>query len=191
MKLLWTGSDAYMMIDISKRKLRKRPYWMIIRLIVKFLDYANIEGHLTNAEWIREELKQFGLKRPIDIMLTPLKYNTPFKKIAHEGINVLYYKPPRKEIKWRDWLYGIDFIEKLKEEYKGKVNFIEVDQSYDMQNIFPIVDLYIRPNRHDGYSRLIRECQIQKIPYYWSHKDPDYNKMKQTLNEIIENNRKI
>ena len=185
MRLLWTGTDALMMIDISKRKLRKKPFWLVMRLVIKFLDWVHVEGHLTNATWIKEELQRFGLKKPIDIMMTPLKHTTAYPKKKHEGINVLYYKPPRGDLKWRDWLYGIDLIDRLEEEYKGIVNFIVVDQTQDMAKVFPITDLYIRPNRHDGHSRLIRECDIQKIPYYWTHKDPDYNQLKAKLDKYI------
>jgi len=180
-----------MMHDISKRKLRKKPFWLVLRLVMKFLDRVYVENHFVNAWWIRQELEKAGFKRPIEIMLTPLKYKTPLIKREHEGVNVMYYKPPRKDLKWRDWLYGIDLIEKLKEEYKDKVKFIEVDQSYDMEWVFPDIDLYIRPNRHDGYSRLIRECEIQEIPYYWSHENPDYDEMKKKLDEVIENCRKV
>jgi len=183
MRLLWTGTDALMMIDISKRKLRKKPFWLVMRLVIKFLDWVHVEGHLTNAPWIKEELQQFGLKKPIDIMLTPLKHVIAYPKKQHKGINVLYYKPPRDDVKWRDWLYGIDLIDRLKKECD--VNFIEVDRSQDMAEIFPIIDLYIRPNRHDGYSRLIRECDVQNIPYYWTHKDPDYDQLKTNVDKFI------
>jgi hypothetical protein len=189
MKILWTGTDALMMHDISKRKLRKKPFWLVLRMVMKFLDRVYVENHFVNAEWIRHELLQSGFKRPIQIMMTPLKYNKPFPKREHDTVNVLYYKPPRKDLKWRDWLYGIDLIEKLMEEYKGRVNFIGVDQSFDMKHVFPFVDLYIRPNRHDGYSRLIRECDIQGIPYYWSYENPSYTKMKEVLDEVIKNHR--
>lgn len=188
MRLFWTGTDALMMIDISKRRLRKRPFWLVMRIIIKFLDLVHVEGHITNAPWIKEELKQFGLKRPIDIMLTPIKHTSAYPKQEHDGLNVLYYKPPRTDVRWRDWLYGIDLIEMLINEYGEKINFIEVDQTQNMEDVFPIIDLYIRPNRHDGYSRLIRECDIQNIPYYWSYKNPDYNKLKDKVDECIQKN---
>ena len=111
MRLFWTGTDALMMIDVSGRKLRKKPFWWVMRIIIKFLDMVHVEGHLTNAPWIKEELERFGLKRPIDIMLTPLKHTEAYPKKRHDGINVLYYKPPRADVKWRDWLYGIDLID--------------------------------------------------------------------------------
>jgi hypothetical protein len=192
MKIVWTGTDALMMHDSLKRwKLRKKLFWLSVRLIVRLLDLLYVEKHLTNAPWIKKELEDFGLKKSIEIFMTPLKYNEPFPKREHDTVNVLYYKPPRKYVKFRDWLYGIDLINRLIEEYKGKVNFIEVDQSFDMKDIFPIVDLYIRPNRHDGYSRLIRECDIQGIPYYWSYENPSYTKMKEVLDEVIKNHRTI
>ena len=56
-----------------------------------------------------------------------------------------------------------------------------------MEEVFPIIDLYIHPNRHDGYSRLIRECDIQNIPYYWTHENPNYNQLKAKVAESINN----
>jgi hypothetical protein len=53
------------------------------------------------------------------------------------------------------------------------MNFIKVDGSQDMSKIYPITDFYLRPNRHDGSSRMIRECEINEIPYYHSTKKPD------------------
>ena len=191
MKLFWTGTDVLMLRNWRKRKLLKRPYWIAFRLLVKFLDMTIIEGHLTNCELLKKELIEFGFKKPIEIQLTPLKHNEKYKKTPHETFNVLYYAPQQSDQKFYDWLYGIDLIRKLKKQYSYPVQFISVDGKDAMERIYPLIDMYIRPNRHDGYSRMIRECEIQEIPYYWSQENPSYSKMKFKLDHEIIKSGKI
>lgn len=186
MKLSWTGTDVMRLNNTYKRKLLKRPYWILFRLIVRFFDMTMIEGHTTNCEWLREELLEFGFKKKIEIQLTPLKHPEWYQKVPHTLFNVLYYKPPQPDIKFRDWVYGVDLIQRLRKEYMKTIQFISVDGEDDMKRIYPLIDMYLRPNRHDGYSRMVRECDIQGIPYYWSHKDPDYDEMKKILDDEIE-----
>jgi len=181
MKLLWTGTDVMMLLNKRVRKLLKRPYWILFRLIVRFLDMTMIEGHATNSELLKRELKEFGFKKKIEIILTPLKHTVKYPKIKHDSFNVLYYEPHLKKDKFWHHLYGIDLIERLKEDCPT-ATFISVDGKADMSKVYPIIDFYVRPNRHDGNSRMVRECDIQEIPYYWSDEKPDYNAM---LNKII------
>ncbi|KKM64873.1 hypothetical protein LCGC14_1496960 [marine sediment metagenome] len=185
MKLSWTGTDVLMLNNRRKRKLLKRPYWIAFRLLVKFLDMTIIEGHLTNCELLKKELIEFGFKKPIEIQLTPLKHNEKYKKTPHETFNVLYYAPEQSDQKFIDWLYGLDLIRRLEKQYSHPVQFVSVDGKDDMERIYPKIDMYIRPNRHDGFSRMVRECEIQEIPYYWSQENPVYYKMKFKLDEII------
>ncbi len=183
MKLLWTGTDVLMLKNRHLRKLSKRPYWIAFKVVVKFLDRFIIDGHVTNSELLKKELKDIGFKKEIEIMLTPLKHIEKYKKIKHSSFNVLYYRPTMSDKKFRDWLYGIDLIERLKKDCSA--SFIPIDGTADMKDIYPIIDMYIRPNRHDGNSRIIRECIIQEIPYYWSDQNPNYEEMKKRLNDEI------
>ena len=191
MKLMWTGTDVFMLNNWRKRKLLKRPYWIVFRILVKFLDRTMIEGHVTNSELLKKELEEFGFKKKIELMLTPLNHIFKYPKAEHTPFNVLYYKPPRSDLKFRDWLYGIDLIERLRKEYSYPVLFTSVDGGDDMSRIYPLIDFYVRPNRHDGNSRMTRECDVQEIPYYWSNENPDYDEMKKALNEAIKKSRKV
>ena len=182
MKLFWTGTDTLMLLDLSQRKLLKKPYWLIFRIIVKILDRFCIEGHFTNSELLKRDLQKFGVKKPIEIHQTPLLHSEAYPKIRHDGFNVLYYCPPRSDPKFRDWLYGIDLIRKLKKALP-QINFFCADKSLDMAEVYPLMDFYIRPNRHDGNSRMIRECEIQNIAYYWSNENPDYFEMTQAIED--------
>ena len=193
MRLFWTGTDALMMVDLSKRKLRKRPFWLVMRVIVKFLDRHALESHITNWPGISMELRQFGVKKPIELRLTPLKYTKKLERVPHRSFNILYYKPYGTYPKFRDWLYGIDLIERLKKDIP-EANFIEVglgtDAERNMELVYPHIDFMVRPNRHDGYSRMVRECDIQDISYYWSDTNPDYELMRKKVYEAIQNHRK-
>ena len=185
MKLSWSGSDVLRLTNRRREKLLKRPYWIIFRLLVRFLDQTMIAGHLTNSELLKRELIEFGFKKPIEIQLTPLKHTEKYKKIPHEEFNVLYYMPHKSDLKWRDWLYGIDLITKLEGQYSSPVQFISVSGKDDMRHLYPRIDMYLRPNRHDGNSRMVRECIIQGIPYYWSDENPSYDEMKKQLDHEI------
>jgi hypothetical protein len=44
-----------------------------------------------------------------------------------------------------------------------------------MDDIYPLIDFYLRPNRHDGDPRMVRECIENGIPYYHSKSDPSVN----------------
>ena len=59
---------------------------------------------------------------------------------------------------------------KLK-ELLHDVNWIVVDGTQDMAKVYPIVDFYYRPTRHDGSPYMIRECRANNIPYYWEGYD--------------------
>jgi hypothetical protein len=88
------------------------------------------------------------------------------KKISHKGFNVLIYRP--LETKFNRWLYGLDLIDKLKTLYNREVTFIEADGGLNLKHYYPYIDAYIRPTRHDGFPRMVRECKVNNIPYYWS-----------------------
>ena len=65
------------------------------------------------------------------------------------------------------------------------INIIEINGNDDMELIYPIIDFYARPNRHDGNPRMIRECQINNIPYYHSYSDPNLTDLINEQNNTI------
>lgn len=171
MKLFWTGTDSLMLIDFSMRKLSKRPYWFVFRILVKIMDLF-IEGHYCDSENIAANLRKFGTRKKIRVFHDKLNHTKIYPEKNHEGFNVIYYNPvKRKDKKFIRWLYGLDIIEQVKNEM-SHINFIELDGTKDMAEIYPITDFMLRPNRHDGASRIRQECEIQRIPYYWTCKNP-------------------
>lgn len=179
MRLVWTGTDSLMLIDVSKRSFRKKVVWIMFRFIVWVLDRFYVEGHYVDSKNLGDNLRKFGVIRPIRVRPDPVKYQIKLPKIAHNGFNVLYYCPD-PDNKFNRWLYGYDIYKVVKEQLPA-INFIHVDGSQSLRDIYPITDFYLRCNRHDGASRMVQECQIQEIPYYHSQKDPDINEI---INEI-------
>jgi hypothetical protein len=185
MKLFWTGTDSLMLVDYSMRRFTKKPYWFVFRILVRIMEIF-VEGHFCIAENIKENLERFGVKKPIWIVDTHLKHTKKYRKKKDEGFNIIYYSPKGGDRQFRRWLYGIDLIETVKSMVDG-VNFIELDGSADMKEIYPIADFLLRPNRHDAVSRMRLECEIQDIPYYWTFKNPDLQDMLNSINNELNN----
>ena len=150
-----------------------------MRLFAWIADRFYISTHYADSQLIADELKAFGMTKPIEVLLDKLKYTEKYEKIAHEGFNVLVMikNRPKKDQKLRDWIYGIDIIKDIEKKCRQlpKINLVVVDGTKDMSKIYPIIDFYLRPNRHDGSSRMRQECEIQEIPYYWTNKNPNKN----------------
>jgi len=163
-----------MLVDYSMRSFRKKVYWWIFRRLIKIMEHF-IEGHYCDAENIADNLRKFGTRGEIKIVEDELKHSEKYPKEKHQKFNVLYYFPSdAKDKTFARWLYGWDIFLWVRGYFieNHDISFFIVDGRADMKNVYPIVDFYLRPNRHDGASRLRRECDIQGIPYYWSKKDP-------------------
>lgn len=179
---MWTGTDSLMMVDVSKRTFRKKVVWLLFRWIIKFLDKHYVQEHYIDSLNLKDNLVAAGLVKPIKVRPDPVKYQVKLPKIQHEGFNVLYYCPDTDN-KFIRWLYGYDIFESVKEHFPT-INFIHVDGSQNMKDIYPITDFYLRCNRHDGASRMVQECQIQDIPYYHSQRDPDTDEIIKKIRSV-------
>jgi len=169
MKAFWTGTDSLMLVDFSMRKWYKKPYWIIFRLFARLLNLF-VQEHYAVSTLVASHLNDFGFKNVV-IHKDHVWHEKKYPKIEHEGFNVLYCCHTKGDREFNEWLYGRDIYLKLKAEL-SECNFIEVDGSQDMSKFYPITDFYLRPNRHDGHSRMIEECKINEIPYYHSNQDP-------------------
>ena len=185
MKLFWTGTDSLMLVDYSMRKIKKRPYWFVFRILTRKLEYF-IEAHYCDSENVADNIKKFGTRKKVIVKHDHVSYPERFNKKKHKGFNVIYYNPKSRADKdFLKWLYGIDIIEKAK-GILPELNWIELDGTKDMKEIFPIADFCLRPNRHDGASRMIQECKINNIPFYHTYSNTaDINNIvKQIKNEL-------
>ena len=184
MKLFWTGTDVLFMNTIPPgTRLRFKIKILAFRYLAKIMQ-SFIEANYVVSEHLLSELNL----RKMEVMPDRVKYSQKYKKVRHKGIKVLYYHPKDKNNpKFIRWLYGIDIIDHLKVMFP-EVLWIRADGTMDLSKIFPFVDYYVRPNRHDGHPRLIDECIINEIPYYWSKSDPDSNEIIKGLTNIIKGN---
>ena len=174
MRLYWTGTDSLMLIDYSKRTFRKKVYWQLFRWWIKFAEYF-IQGHIATNSQIKHNLVRFGFRKPIEIRETPIEAKV-YPKRRHDKFTILYYYPTldnNLEEEFKDWLYANDIAWFVLSELTFHYKIIEVNGTEDMSEIYPYVDFYLRPNRHDESSRMIRECKANKISYYWSVTNPD------------------
>lgn len=169
------------MIDRSKRSLRKKIYWMLAKIAVRLIE-PFIQCHMVNSHNIKNNLHKMGVKKDIEFLDLPLCYADPQPKVKHDGFNVLYYFPDNFSDGFAKWLYGYDIFLKVQNTFKD-VNFIIVNGSSDMSKIYPITDFYLRCNRHDGHSHMIRECEIQGIPYYYSTTFPSVSDVVDAINK--------
>lgn len=177
MKMFWTGTDSLMLVDVSKRSFRKKIVWIIFRWIVKFLDRFYVEEHYVDAEWLSTNLAAFGVTKPVRVMKDKIKYSEKLpRKVTNDRFVVMYYLPGGAlASKFKKWLYGFDIYLQIKHQLTEHTNtpitYIMVTGKTDMNSLLPYVDAYIRPNRHDGSSRLVQECELQGIPVLRTHTD--------------------
>ena len=171
MNLTWTGSDVLFATKFLKHsKKSKWLYFMAMRIFAKIADRF-VQKHIVVSPHLIAELKPLKLKKPFGVMENPVWYGQMPKR-KHKGFIVLYYRAKGKNQPFRDWVYGYDIYSELVRMFP-EIIFLEVNGDNDMTTIYPIVDFYLRPNRHDGAPRMVRECEINNIPYYWSRENPD------------------
>ena len=147
--------------------------------------------HWAVSHAIMDKLNQFGIqnvhyKPDFSKCYLCLK---PCPKIPHEGFNVVVYMPPPKESlfgnnrAYVEWVYGFDIIREVMQRFPA--NWIVVDGSQCMCDVWPYADAYIRPNRHDGAPRMVMEAKRLHIPTYWDREfKPTTEKVINFLEEL-------
>jgi len=166
----WMGTDAltmwYFPPGKSKIKiiLHRIKMWLIGPLVAHWVTGERLLYDLPSQTRNRARIKYW-----------PSKYQTKVEKKAHKGFNVLYYNPPNST--FNRWKYGLDLIEEIKQRVDG-VNWMAVDGSQDMNKIYAITDLYIRPSRHDGEPRMNIECQLNDIPMVYSYDENEASSLR-------------
>ena len=178
----WMGTDALTLVKNPPGNriwhLKLIFYRLKWRILMRFFD-----EHWVTEKHLGEYLKKYRVKE-VKIKHDEYKYGK-MKKKKHTGFNILYYCPTKPVnlggMKYIHWLYGYDVFLELEKNLTG-FNFIHISGDSDMSKVYPLTDIYIRPNRHDGYARMIDECEANNIPVIKSENfKPD---IKYFINEI-------
>ena len=104
-------------------------------------------------------------------------------------MRILVYYPDNAPKKIdRDWLYGVDIITELEKRHP-EWTFQHVNGSTEKAELYRNVDVYLRPNRHDGTPIMVLESQVLGIPIVWSYekgyyKEPDVDEIENRLRDI-------
>lgn len=170
----FTGSDARWLVCTHPTDLRKVPYIWLHRLRCWLLKWV-VSEYVIPHEYLANFIRLFDPRARFRVVPSTLRYTEVLPKVPHKEFNIMYYYPEREYNKrYCRWCYGADVVEQIVRHYNyhPHVRFIRVDGSKDLTKIFPYVDFYLRPNRHDGDARLKRECELQGIPVYWSQCNP-------------------
>lgn len=167
----WVGTDALIM-RLYPPGMKKR-HVLLHRIKMRLL------GPLISEHWVVSESLLRSLPK-LSAKIVPMLYKpTVYKKIPHAGCNVLVYQPGRND--YEKWVYGWDITQDLIRRWP-QLSWHIVDGKADMSKVYPRIDLYIRPTRHDGDPRMVREAVINNIPYYWSQDgDPNVKEISQWL----------
>lgn len=163
----WLGTDA---LTLVKNPPGNRIWHLKLKLYrMKWMILKRFFTHWAVHENLNVYLKQFGIFAKI--VVDPPMYPEKVSKIKHDGFNILYYRPHPANLggqKYINRYYGYDIYQRVKEYFKDKdIRFKEVDGTEDLSKVYPYTDAYIRPNHWDGMPRMVLECQINEIPYYW------------------------
>lgn len=168
---VWVGTDVLLLhrFPPGRGKLSTIKHRLEDQLVNQL-----VHEHWINGERIRDEFMAVTRRRNVK-EIHWLGNNFFANKVKHDTINVAYYHPRNDE--YSRWVYGIDIIEKVIADSDETIfNFIKLDGRRAMSQVYPILDAYIRPTRHDGWPRMIHECQMNNIPFYWSMESLPTNK---------------
>lgn len=169
----WMGTDVLKLTTYPPGKFTWRFRIFAERLLWKILEPL-IDRHFIVHPRLSKCLIDFGIsERKISVKIDKGICNyclKPCTKKPHTGFNVAYYYPgDGGNVKYKRWVYGMDIIDELIKKYPN-LNWIHLDGNKDMCEIYPVLDAYIRPSKHDGFPRIVLECVYHNIPYYWDEK---------------------
>lgn len=179
----WMGTDALTMWFFPPGK----NFLMVIlhRIKMLLLEPFIYQHWVTGSRLIKSLDKVWFIKsNKVKVVYWPGNILRVSEKQKHDTFNILYYHP-KNSGKFENWVYGIDVIEGLKERL-SQVNWMRVDGNQDMRKIYPVIDLYIRPSRHDGAPRINLECQENGIPVLFSEDgNPTVEWFESEITEVI------
>lgn len=186
----WMGTDALTLVEFPPGKFSWKVKIVFKRILMKIFDRLIFEHWVVHKN-LGKHLFDFGINpQKIKIAVHPPKHQKKFRKIKHDGINILYFcRGHRSNNKFKRWKYGEDLFEQVKAQVDG-VNWIVIKGTKgneDISEYIPLTDAYIRPSRHDGLPRLLLICELNDIPVYYRE---DFKPEVAEVVEFIENVKK-
>lgn len=167
----WIGTDAYTLVN-DPPSASKLWHWKLKLYRLKWKFLKRYFTHWAVHENLTIYLKRFGIDA--EVRVWPADYPKRIEKKPHEGFNILYYRPAKYANlggwTYLNWYYGHEIFLSVKKYFKNfqDINFIIADGTADdIDDLYAISDIYIRPNRWDGHPRMTQECEIKEIPFYW------------------------
>ena len=159
----WVGTDA-LMLEYFPPGI---PKWFVLSWRLKcWCAQFYISENWHGCHAVRKNLIYFFKSIDLYYKQYPDLYPKPIKK---KPLVVLIHDPSRiyKYEQYGRWKFGIDIIDQVKKRTGKWCYFITVDNTQDMNVIFPLVDCCLLPKRLKGNPRLVSECKINNIPVYY------------------------
>jgi len=195
----WLGTDALTMWYFPPGKNKM----LVILHRIKMWVISPFVEHWATGKILLSDISTI-VSDNCKIVYWPGKYQEKLKKKEHKGFNILYYHPTepgsvtklypvKNKISFVAWKYGLDIIEELKRKIPN-VTWVPVDGTLDMENVYPCIDLMVRPSRHDGAPRINVECELNDIPVIYPLgnktdsvlKKPDIDRIEQEISGWLE-----
>lgn len=167
----WTGTDARTLVEFPPGK----KVWYV--RIVLHRVYEALMQWFVHENWVGcpqvfNELDKFGIKTSHYFEYPPrIQHKVKKAENRRWGHNILVQTPPRSSNdKYKNWVYGVDIIEGLRSSLNGqRITIVEANGSKDMLDVYPYIDAYINTKRYaNGVGRIMLECDINDIPYYYN-----------------------
>ena len=184
----WIGTDSLILTQYPPGLILWKIKIFFYRIKWFFL-HRLFDEHWIVSDRLRKELTDFGIdNRKISVHIDPPKKHIRVEKKWHEGFNVLYYLPHTSiaGMGYIRWVYGADVVRDVVFRFihNPNIHFIQVSGSSDMELMYPYIDCYIRPSRHDGCPRMVIECRQNNIPYYYSESgNPNVDDIVKLIND--------
>jgi len=184
----WCGTDALKLIKFPPSNLiwkvrivLHRIFW---RIFHRFFEHWGKSGLIISA------LREFGIERARLISNKDYLPDKVEKNLDPDYFFLLFYRPRSKSNqRYKDWVCGWDLYNTLCTQISKLDNVlcIVVEGNADMDSIYTKIDFYVRLNRWDGDPRMIIECEVNEIPYYYDRNCiPNINKASEMIKEKYE-----
>lgn len=178
----WKGTDTLKLVMFPPTSHISWYIRIVLERIIWKCTEWMIREHWIDHEFLKANLIKFGINESkIKIVADPIWADVTVTKKPHDLFTVAYYRAYNKKNQvFKDWLYGYDLVRTLKQRLPAFIEFIEIQPGMPKQQVLDLLalsDVYIRPNRHDGNSRLAAFCKAVGVPVYHTRENPKYGNL--------------